>query len=54
LLDFENPIIEFQGYVKEGNNEIPFKMAGGLSVFTEGLWNTVPPQTNKNVSPHDP
>jgi len=35
LLDFENPSIELKGYVKEGNKEIPFKMAGGLKVFVK-------------------
>ncbi|MCM3617646.1 hypothetical protein M3936_08635 [Sutcliffiella horikoshii] len=35
LLDFENPSIELKGYFKEGNNEIPFGMSGGLSFFVD-------------------
>jgi len=35
LLDFDNPIIELSGYVKEGNKEIPFKMAGALRVYVD-------------------
>jgi hypothetical protein len=35
LLDFENPSVELKGYVREGNNEIPFGMSGGLSVFVD-------------------
>lgn len=33
LLDFENPIIELQGYSEEGNSEIPFEIGGSLDAL---------------------
>lgn len=33
LLDFEDPSIELYGFTKNGADEIPFSMVGGLSVF---------------------
>lgn len=35
LLDFENPQIELKGFVKEGNKEIPFGIAGGLNILAD-------------------
>ncbi|GMA64952.1 hypothetical protein NZD89_06090 [Alicyclobacillus fastidiosus] len=33
LLDFNHPDIELDGFSKEGSKEIPFEIAGDLSVF---------------------
>lgn len=36
LLDFENPNVQLKGYyIKEGKEEIPFYMGGGLRVFDQ-------------------
>lgn len=35
LLDFENPDVELKGFVKEGNKEIPFGIAGGLNILAD-------------------
>jgi len=35
LLDFENPHVELKGFVKEGNKEIPFGIAGGLNILAD-------------------
>lgn len=35
LLDFENPDVELKGFVKEGNQEIPFGIAGGLNILAD-------------------
>lgn len=33
LLDFENPNVNLIGFVKDGNEEIPFGISGGLNVL---------------------
>ena len=35
LLDFEKPHVELKGFVKEGNKEIPFGIAGALNVLAD-------------------
>lgn len=35
LLDFENPTIKLEGYYKDGEEEIPFGISGGLSVVMQ-------------------